>query len=125
MKSTQDRIEKALLRLCRAGQFEALLLFNQEGMPMAEAGQCTHYTHDVLTALSIVFHQTIELMNDFQHSTPVDETSMRTANKFRIVSRPVHVADATFILVAIAPQHLAYRKLTNQAVQIIRDLMSS
>jgi hypothetical protein len=39
MKAVQDHIEEELLRLCRQGQFEALLLFDEEGIPMAEAAR--------------------------------------------------------------------------------------
>lgn len=124
MKSTQDLIEEELLRLCQQGKIEAFFLFNEEGIPMAEVGQSTHYSHDVLTALAIVFHQTLELIQDFQPDVPIDETSIRTANAFRIVSRPVPLEDMFLILTAIVPHQHSYRKSMNCAVRTICQLMT-
>ncbi len=123
MKATQDLIEKELLRLCQQGQFEALLLFNDEGIPMAEVGECVHYTKDTLTALSVIFAQAVELVNDFQGDAPLNENSIRTNNKFRIVSRPIPLNEFTLTLVAIVPVQRPYRKLTNAAIQKIQQFM--
>lgn len=125
MKSTQDLIEEALLRLCQQGKFEAFLLFNDEGIPMAEVGQCIHYNKDALTALSVIFQQSMEVLEDFQADVLLNENSIRTNNKFRIVSRPVQIEGLTLILVAIVPQHLTYRKITNKAVQTVQTLMNN
>ncbi len=123
MKATQDLIEEELLRLCQQGQFEALLLFNDEGIPMAEVGQCMHYSRDTLTALSVVFAQAVELVNDFQGDAPLNENSIRTNNKFRIVSRPLLVNELLLTLMAIVPAQLPYRKITNTAIRKIRHIM--
>ena len=123
MKAVQDQIEEELLRLCRQGKFEALLLFNEEGIPMAEAGECIHYNKDTLTALSVIFHQAVELFEDFEFEAPLNENSFRTSNKFRIVCRPIRLDDLKLILIAILPHQFAYRKITNAAIQHIRLVM--
>ncbi len=56
MKSTQDLIEEEFLRLKSQGKIEVLILFNEEGIPMAEVGDFTHYSKDTITALSVLFH---------------------------------------------------------------------
>jgi predicted regulator of Ras-like GTPase activity (Roadblock/LC7/MglB family) len=123
MKSTQDLIEEELLRLCSQGGFEASMLFNGEGIPMATVGQSTHYNKDALAALSALIWQSAEVIEDFHEDTVVNETSIQTTNKYRIVSRPIRLDDANFILVAIVPHKRAYRKITNKAVQTIQNLM--
>lgn len=123
MEAVQDLIEVELSRLCQQGKFEALLLFNEEGIPMAEAGECLHYNKDTLTALSVVFHQAVELFEDFEFEAPLNENSFRTSNKFRIVCRPIPLDDFTLILIAILPHQLSYRKITNAAIQHIRHVM--
>ncbi|MCP4398708.1 MAG: hypothetical protein GY801_15595 [bacterium] len=123
MKSVQDLIEEKLLRLCRQGKFEALLLFNNEGIPMAEAGECVHYSKDTLTALSVVFHQAVEVFEDFEFDAPLNENSFRSSNKFRIVCRPIRIDELKLILIAILPHQSAYRKMTNEAIKHIRLIM--
>jgi predicted regulator of Ras-like GTPase activity (Roadblock/LC7/MglB family) len=122
MKSTQDLIEDELLRLCEQGNFEAFLLFNAEGIPMASVDLSEHYDADGIAALSVVLSQSAELTEEFNADAIVDEISLRTANKFRIVSRPFQVDDIKLILVAIVPQNLPYRKITTAAVQKVQQL---
>ena len=124
MEAVQDLIEKELSRLCRQGRFEALLLFNEEGIPMAEAGECIHYNKDTLTGLSVVFHQAVELFDDFEFEAALNENSFRTSNKFRIVCRPIHFNELKLTLIAILPYQLTYRKITNAAIQHIQQVMA-
>ena len=124
MKSTQDLIEKELLRLCVQGNFEAFMLFNDEGLPMAGVEQSTHYSKDVIAALSVALQQPVELLEDFHVDVTVHETSIRTTDKFRIVSRPFQVEGSRLILMAIVPQNGSYRKITNEAIRKIQELMS-
>jgi hypothetical protein len=121
MKATQDLIEEELLHLCHEGSFEAFMLFNDEGIPMAHVGFSDHYTPDAIAALSVILMQSAALTEEFTTDDSVDEISLRTLNKFRIVSRPFHVDDIRLILVAIVPQHLPYRKITTAAVQKVQQ----
>lgn len=125
MKSTQDLIEEEFLRLRHQGQIEAFILFNEEGIPMAEIGDFNHYSRDTITALSVWFHQFAELLADFETDTSINETTIRTTNNFRIVSRPVQINDGQLVLVAIVPLHVSYRKVTNKAIQKIQTFMNS
>jgi hypothetical protein len=123
MRSPQDLIEDELLGLCEKGNFEAVMLFNDEGIPMAEVGFLTHYNEDGLAALSVILSQSAALTEEFTSDAVVDEISLRTGNKFRIVSRPFQVNEIKLILVAIVPQHLPYRKITTAAVQKVQQLL--
>ncbi len=125
MKSTQDLIEEELLRLCSQGGFEALMLCNGEGIPMATVGQPVHYNQDALAALSALIWQSAELIEDFHEDTVVNETFIRTTNKYRIVSRPIRIDDTSFVLIAIVPHNRSYRKITNEAVRTIQKLMKN
>lgn len=125
MKSPQDLIEEELLRLCADGEFEALMLFNEEGIPMAEVGNAVHYNKDALGALSVLLQQSAELIKDFHSETLVNETAIRTTSKFRIVSRSFVVENLKLILVAIVPQNRPYRDITNKAVYTIQQLLTS
>lgn len=125
MKSTQDLIEEEFLRLKEQGQIEALILFNEEGIPMAEVGDFMHYSKDTMTALSVLFHQSVELLADFETGTTINETLIRTTNKFCIVSRPFQVNEGHLMLMAIVPQNVSYRKVTNKAVRKIQQFMNT
>lgn len=122
MKSTQALIEDELLRFCEEGHFEALMLFNNEGIPMVGVDLFEHYNKDGIAALSAVLSQSAELTEEFHADTTVDEVSLRTANKVRIVSRPFQVENTRLILVAIVPKDLPYRKITSAAVQKLQQL---
>lgn len=124
MKATQDLIEEELLRLCRQGNFEAFMLFNREGILMASAGHPVHYNSDALTALSVLFAQSDELLNDFQADASVDEIALRTVDNARIVSRSFQVEEAELILIAIVPPQISYRQITNTAVHQIQTIMT-
>lgn len=125
MKSTQNLIEEEFLRLRKQGKIEALILFNDEGIPMAEVGDFTHYSKDTMTALSVLFHQSVELLADFETGATINETLIRTTNRFSIVSRPFQVNDGALMLMAIVPQNVSYRKVTNKAVRKIQQLMNT
>ena len=89
---------------------------------MATAGTPTHYDQDSIAALSVLLNQSAQMTEELGDDAIVDEVSLRTGNKFRIVSRPFRVADVNLILVAILANHLPYRDITTQAVQKIKDL---
>ncbi len=125
MRAPQDLIEEDLLRLCSQGGFESLMLFNDEGIPMAAAGEHLHYHHEAMGALSAILRQGAELIEDFHDDTVVNETAIRTSNKYRIISRPFFVDQSKFMLIAIIPQKASYRQITNKAIKTIQTLMSS
>ena len=123
MQSTQELIEASLLRLCRQGQFDAIALFNDEGILMAEVGECLQYAKETLITVALAFRQTVEVFRDFQAEVSVDEQRIRTSTPFRIIIRPVPVGKDTFILVAVAPSQAAYRHITTQAIKAIQCAM--
>ena len=90
---------------------------------MAGVGFPTHYQEDGLAALSVILSQSAAMTEEFSADANVDEISLRTGNKFRIVSRPFQIDDLKLILVAIVPQHLPYRKITTAAVQKVQQLL--
>lgn len=122
MKSTQDLIEEELLRLCQEEHFEACLLFNAEGVPMAGVDISAHYNADGIAALSVLLQQSADLTKEFNPDISVDEISLRLTDKYRIVSRPFQVDDLNLMLVAIVPQNAAYRKITTDVVQRMQQL---
>jgi predicted regulator of Ras-like GTPase activity (Roadblock/LC7/MglB family) len=122
MKSTQDLIEEELLRLCQQGHFEAFLLFNAEGIPMAGVDLSERYNKDGIAALSALLSRSAELTEEFNADAVVDEITLRTVNNFRIVARSFQVNTTRLILVAIVPQHRSYRKITTAAVQKVQQL---
>lgn len=121
MKSTQDLIEEELLRLCEEGHFEACLLFNDEGIPMAGVDFSEQYNADGMAALAVVLHQSVELTKEFQAGVGVDEISLRISDHHRIVSRPFQVDDIKLILIAVVPSNRSYRKLTSDVVQKVQQ----
>jgi len=122
MRATQDLIEEELLRLCQQGHFEAFMLFNEEGVPMAGVELSEHYNKDGIAALSALLSRSVELTEEFNVDAVVDEITLRTVNNFRIVSRSFQVDAARLILVAIVPNHRPYRKITTAAVQKVQQL---
>jgi predicted regulator of Ras-like GTPase activity (Roadblock/LC7/MglB family) len=122
MKSTQDLIEEELLVLCQQGKFEAFLLFSTEGIPMAGVDFSDRFNADGLAALSVVLNQSVELTEEFQENTIVDEVSLRISSKHRIVSRPFNVDDVKMVLVAIVPHRLPYRRITTTAINRIQQI---
>ena len=122
MKSTQDLIEEELLHVCEEGNFEACLLFNEEGIPMAGVDFSERFNADGIAALSVILNQSAELTQEFQCDAIVDEISLRISNKHRIVSRPFQVDDIRLILVAILPSHLPYRRITTTVVHKVQQL---
>ena len=122
MKSTQNLIEEELEILCRQGKFEAFLLFNAEGIPMAGVDFTDQFNTDGLAALSVVLNQSVELTEEFQTHALVDEVSLRISSSHRIVSRPFLVEDVKMILLAIVPNRQAYRRITTTAIHRIQKL---
>ncbi len=122
MKSTQDLIEEELLDLCQQGKFEAFLLFNAEGIPMAGIDFTDQFNTDGLAALSVVLNQSVELTEEFQDHVRVDEVSLRISGKLRLVSRPFMADGIKMVLLAIVPNRQAYRRITTMAIQRVQQL---
>lgn len=122
MQSTQDLIEKELLRLCQEGHFEAFLLFDNEGIPMAGVNLSEHYHQDGIAALSALLIRSAELTEEFNADAVIDEITLRTVNNFRIVGRTFLAHETRLMLVAIVPQHYSYRQITTEAVRKVRQL---
>lgn len=122
MKSTQDLIEEELQELCQQGNFDAFLLFNAEGIPMAGVDRSDQFNADGLAALSVILNQSVELTEEFQDQTTVDEVSLRISKQRRIVSRPFMVDGIKMMLLAIVPNQQPYRRITTTAVHRVQAL---
>lgn len=89
---------------------------------MAGVDFSEHFDADGIAALSVVLNQSVELTSEFNEGAVVDEVSLRITDKHRIVTRPFQIDDFKFILVAIVPRDLPYRRITTTAVQKVQQL---
>jgi hypothetical protein len=122
LPSTQNLIEEKLQEISKEGRFDLLVLFSEEGLPMIQIPS-SKYDKDNFITLSILLNDLAKVAETLDSSLKVDETSITTHHKSKIVGRIFHVNGMRFNLVAIVPPEVAYRRFINKAVKVLSAIL--
>ena len=103
------------------GHFEAAVLVDAEGLPLA-AGSSAHDAETVAALVTLV-KGLVERSQAQLGLGAVEEVSIVAEDKMRVVCRYFSVGDEAVTLAAIAPSNQSYRRLTNRAIKEIRAIL--
>lgn len=105
-----------------AGRFEAVVLASAGGLPIASAP--AGYDGDVTAAIVALLRKVSSDAQQLLGMAEVEEVTIRSRDRVRLVCRQINIDKESLILVAIVPPGRFYRRVTNRAIRQIRELLS-
>ncbi|MEA3341254.1 MAG: hypothetical protein U9R15_14920 [Chloroflexota bacterium] len=115
-------IKEVLREMNEAGDFKVSVLTSIEGLPIATVP--ASYNSDLMAAMVALVQK---VSNDAQSQlrmAEVDEVTIRDRDIVRLVCRYLTIGEEELILVALVPPDHAYRRVTNQAIKRIEQLLA-
>jgi len=103
------------------GGFSRSVLATSEGLPIASTpGTPDSELASVMVAM--LQQAASEIRNQFQLS-PIDELTIRTNNNLHLICRMIKIDSDLMILGVIVPPGQLYRRVTNKAINRIREVL--
>ncbi len=103
------------------GGFSRSVLATSEGLPIASTPG--NPDSELASAMVAMLQQAAaETRNQFQ-MPPIDELTIRTENKLRLICRTIKIDSDLMILGVIVPPGQLYRRVTNKAINRIRGVL--
>ncbi len=103
------------------GGFIRSVLATSDGLSIASAP--TNPDHELASAMIALLQQVSVETQDNLRLAPVDEVTIRTKEHSYLVCRTIPSGDECLSLCAIVPPGRAYRRATNRAVRMIRQII--
>ena len=121
--SFQTQLENELEKLKKEGGFIAVTLSDKSGLVLAMVGnEALTTTISALSSLSLSFKTSVQKETALYF---IDEVSTVSENKYRYINRYFEIDNEYFIISMIVPPNQAYRQLTNQTIDSLKNLFLS
>lgn len=104
------------------GRFEVVILASQDGLLIAT--EPANYDSEVTAATVAMLRKVSSETREQLEMASLDEVTIRSDNRARLVCRYLTVGEQGLILVALVPPDRYYRRVTNHAIGQIRRLLS-
>ena len=118
----QELIEARMEAIVNLGNFEAVFLFTDEGLPLAKATRQDVSDEDRLAEMSLTFQNVKNLATSLGGIERLKEVFIEGENHRKVVFRFFHALGNDLVLAAIIPPKRAYRKVTNDLQRLILSL---
>ncbi|MDQ7054967.1 MAG: hypothetical protein Q9P14_19555 [candidate division KSB1 bacterium] len=118
----QELIESRMQAIVNLGNFEAVFLFTDEGLPLAKATAQESSDEDRLAEMSLTFQNVKNLATSLGGIQRLKEVFIEGENHRKVVFRFFHALGNDLVLAAIIPPKRAYRKVTNDLQRLILTL---
>jgi predicted regulator of Ras-like GTPase activity (Roadblock/LC7/MglB family) len=115
-------LDEILHLVNEAREFEAVVLASTDGLLIATVP--TDYDSEVTAALVALLRKVSSDAQQQLGMAEVDEVTIRSRDRVRLVCRYFVVGEQGLILVAIVPPEHYYRRVTNRAIKRIRQLLA-
>ena len=130
MNGAPDRRENAqptslkeiLCEMNADGRFEVVILASQDGLLIAT--EPADYDSEVTAATVALLRKVSSETREQLGMAALDEVTIRSNDRVRLVCRYLSVGEQGLILVALVPPDRYYRRATNHAIRQIRRLLS-
>jgi predicted regulator of Ras-like GTPase activity (Roadblock/LC7/MglB family) len=114
-------LARTLENLSDQGRFESAVLSSGEGLPLAVGSSA--YDTDTLAAMVALVRGFVQQAQAELRLESIDEVSIVTEDKVRLVCRYFTVGEEALTLAVIAPPDQSYRRLTNWALRKIKTIL--
>lgn len=115
-------LQEVLFELHDAGRFEAAILASGDGLLIATVP--TDYDSELTAATVALVRKVSSEAQERLGIGELDEVTVRSRERKRLVCRYIPIGEPGLILVVIAPPGHYYRRLTNRAIRQIERLVS-
>lgn len=113
--------EEILQEMNQEGGFTRAVLATSEGLPIASAPR--QPDHELASAMIAMLQQVSVETQDHLDLAPVDEVTIRTAERVHLVCRTIPTGEDWICLCALVPPGQVYRRATNRAVRRIQAML--
>jgi predicted regulator of Ras-like GTPase activity (Roadblock/LC7/MglB family) len=103
------------------GGFDRSVLASSEGLPIASAPR--QPDHELASAMIAMLQKVGVETQDHLNLAPVDEVTIRTEERERLVCRTIPNGKDWICLCAVVPPGQYYRRATNRAVRRIHEML--
>jgi predicted regulator of Ras-like GTPase activity (Roadblock/LC7/MglB family) len=103
-------------------RFEVVILASQDGLPIAT--EPADYSSEVTAATVALLRKVSSETREQLGMAALDEVTIRSSDRVRLVCRYLAVGEQGLILVALVPPDRYYRRVTNRAIRHIVQLLS-
>jgi predicted regulator of Ras-like GTPase activity (Roadblock/LC7/MglB family) len=103
------------------GQFNRSVLASSEGLPIASAPAGPD--NELASAMIAMLQKVSVETQDHLGLSAVDEVTIRTEKQMHLVCRTIATGGDWICLCALVPPGRAYRRATNRAVRLIREVI--
>ena len=117
----QASLAHTLREVANQGDFEAVVLVGDEGLPLA-IGSSTYSAETVAAMVTLVKGLVEQTQAELGLGT-VDEVSIAAEGRVQLVCRYFSVAHEKLTLALIAPLDQSYRRLTSKAIKEIKAIL--
>lgn len=122
-ENTQPTSLKEILYEMNAdGRFEVVILASQDGLLVAT--EPANYDSEVTAATVALLRKVSSETREQLGMAALDEVTIRSSDRVRLVCRYLAVGEQGLILVALVPPDRYYRRVTNRAIGQIMRLLS-
>jgi predicted regulator of Ras-like GTPase activity (Roadblock/LC7/MglB family) len=111
--------ERVLQELLDQGGFQAAVLANGEGLPVATVA--ARQDADVTSAMVAMLQRVSEEARQRLGMADVDQVAIRDRAGARLVCRSLYLGEQAFLLAVMVPPRTYYRQATNRALRQIRQ----
>ena len=123
MGSIQELFEQTLHTMNSEGAFKASVLSIKDGLPLASSP--AHYEDETAAAMVTLLNETAKRINHQLRLPQVDEISIVSDDRARLVCRYFTVDGHELLLMVLTPPAQSYRRLTNRAIKKIEQIWLS
>lgn len=115
--------EEILREMNKEGGFNRSVLASSEGLPIASSPQ--RPDHELASAMIAMLQKAGVETQDHLKLAAVDEVTIRTEDRERLVCRTIPSGEDWICLCALVPPGHSYRRATNRAVRLIQGMLES
>lgn len=120
--SRPTSLDQILHLMNEAGEFEAVVLASTDGLLIATVP--TDYDSEVTAALVALLRKVSSDAQQQLGMAEVDEVTIRSRDRVRLVCRYFVVGEQGLIVVVIVPPGRYYRRVTNRVIKQIRQFLA-
>jgi predicted regulator of Ras-like GTPase activity (Roadblock/LC7/MglB family) len=115
-------LSRLLAKMNQEGGFDLSVLTDREGLPIASAA-APGQDPEVHAAVVALVQKTALQVRNYIGFASTNEITLNDVKGRRLVCRPFNIKDHEFILAVLIPDKAkSYRRLTNNAVNVIQKL---
>ena len=118
----QDSIEANMKEIVSLGNYDAVFLYDQDGLIIAKCNGRQEFEERRVIEVSLLVKKVKSFAQNLAQMSELKEIILEDSSSRKVVFRFISFLTVPTILVAVVPSHRAYRGLTNRLQGAIQKL---